>query len=112
MELIEEILNIFSIPLMNFLWFILALFTQAMLSLIIIFILKKKYGFSLETASTMGMHVTGNKDLDWADKKIKFFEEVYFFCRFGIKVLFILEIGGFVAINDHSEFFHKLIALL
>ncbi|QWB31969.1 hypothetical protein [Exiguobacterium acetylicum] len=112
MNLIEEILNPFSISLMNFLWFILALFIQTMLSLITIFILKKKYGFSLEIGSTMGMQVTRNEGLDWDDKKIKFFEEVYFFCRFGIKVIFILEIGAFVAINDHSEFFHKLLALL
>lgn len=112
MNLIEEILNPFSISLMNFLWFILALFIQTMLSLTTIFILKKKYGFSLETGSTLPMHVIGNEELDWADKKIRFFGEVYFFCRFGIKVLFITEIFGFVVINDNSELFHKLIALL
>lgn len=51
--------------------------------LLTLIVLKIKYGFSLEKniGSTKGPEISSSKNLDWSDKKIQFFDSVYFILR-------------------------------
>lgn len=75
-------------------WIILALTFQVILGLVTIIVLKVKYGFSIEmnSGSTQGMQILSSKDLDWSDKKIQFYQIVYFLVLSIVPVIVIMEI--------------------